>query len=99
MTQGRAMVASRLGNRLDMVKLAHRRPQGKISSYATTAPAQVQASQQRNLYANFAIYKGKAAASFRVSASHLLLRLYSCYLKYFGHFFAYLLPLKVCYVT
>ncbi|BDA47856.1 Single-stranded DNA-binding protein WHY2, mitochondrial [Coccomyxa sp. Obi] len=66
MTQGRAMAASRLGNRVDLLKLAHRRSQHNLACYSSTAPAQVQPSQQRNLYANFAIYKGKAAASFRV---------------------------------
>ncbi|CAL8463140.1 g2674 [Coccomyxa elongata] len=66
MTQGRAMASLRLGNRVDLLRLAPKRPQHRISCYSTAAPAQAQPSQQRNLYANFAIYKGKAAASFRV---------------------------------
>jgi hypothetical protein len=67
LTQSRSLAASRLGNHIAPLKLVHRRSQELSRCYSAAAPAQVQPSQQRSLYANFAIYKGKAAASFRVS--------------------------------
>jgi hypothetical protein len=46
----------------------------KLRCLAATAAAQAPPKQQRNLYCNYAIYKGKAAASFRVRSKMALIR-------------------------
>lgn len=66
MTHGGAAAVLRCSQRAGPHRIAHKKFHGVVRCYSTSAPAQAQPSQQRNLYANFAIYKGKAAASFRV---------------------------------